>query len=157
MNAHISIIIITLKLQSSNKYDRSVTNDHAWTWMQKMCNYMWFYNKHSAFINKHVKINHIEDFLINKTLKLWMTKQHHSDMLNNSIWHDHPDQIDTVNQLFNMIIKTCDELNQQEWIKCDYYSLMQISSVCDFSADLLFLTYHINLSSLQDTVYNHFK
>ena len=68
-------------------------------------------------------------------------------MLNNSIWHDYPDQIDTVDQLFNMIIKTCGELNQQEWIKCDYYSLMQTSSVCDFSADLLFLVYHINSSS----------
>ena len=78
-------------------------------------------------------------------------------MLNNSIWHDHSDQIDTVNQLFNMITKTCDKLNQQEQIKHDYYSLMQTSSVCNFSADLLFLVYHINLSSLQDTIHDHFK
>ena len=56
-----------------------------------------------------------------------------------------------------MTIKTCDKLNQWEWIKCDYYSLMQISSVCDFSANLLFLVYHINFSSSQDTIYDHFK
>ena len=118
---------------------------------------MWFYDKHSAFIDECVKINHIRDFLTDKTLKLWMTKQHHSDMLNNSIWHDHPDQIDTVDQLFDMIIKTCGELNQQEQIKHDYYSLMQTSSVCDFLADLLFLMYHINLSSSQDTVCDHFR
>ena len=41
-------------------------------------------------------------------------KQHHSDMLNNSIQHGHSDQINTVDQLFDMIIKTCGELNQQE-------------------------------------------
>ena len=86
-----------------------------------------------------------------------MMKQHHSDMLNNSIQHDHSDQIDTVNQLFNMITKTCGELNQQEQIKRDYYSLMQTSSVCDFSADLLFLAYCINPSPLQDTVHDHFE
>ena len=56
-----------------------------------------------------------------------------------------------------MITKTCDELNQQKQIKHNYYSLMQTSSVCDFSANLLFLMYHINLSSLQDTVYNYFE
>ena len=56
-----------------------------------------------------------------------------------------------------MITKTCDKLNQQEQIKCDYYSLVQTSSVCDFSADLLFLVYCINLSSSQDTVCDYFK
>ena len=40
LNAHVSVIIITLKLQSSCKYDKSVVNDCAWTWMQKMYNYM---------------------------------------------------------------------------------------------------------------------
>ena len=34
---------------------------------------------------------------------------------------------------------------------------MQTSFVCDFLADLLFLTYYINLSSSQDTVHDHFK
>ena len=72
---------------------------------------MQFYNKHLAFIDKHVKINHIRDFLTDKVLKLWMIKQHHFNMLNNSIWYNYSDQINTVNQLFNMIIKTCDKLN----------------------------------------------
>ena len=40
LNAYMSVTITTLKSQSFNKYDRSVINDHAWTWMQKMCNYM---------------------------------------------------------------------------------------------------------------------
>ena len=111
LNAYVSVTIITSKLQSFSKYDRSVINDHAWTWMQEMCNYMWFYDKHSAFIDKHVKINHIRGFLTSKVLKLWMIKQHCSDMLNNSIWHGYSNQVDTVDQLFNMIIKTCDELN----------------------------------------------
>ena len=56
-----------------------------------------------------------------------------------------------------MITKTCGELNQQEWIKHNYYSLMQTSSVCDFLADLLFLVYHINPSPSQDTVCDYFK
>ena len=56
-----------------------------------------------------------------------------------------------------MIIKTCGELNLQKQIKCDYYSLVQSSSICNFSADLLFLVYHINSSSLQDTVCDYFK
>ena len=70
LNAHVSVMITALKSQSSSKYDRSVMNDHAWTWMQEMHNYMWFYDKHSAFVDEHVKINHIRDFLTNKTLKL---------------------------------------------------------------------------------------
>ena len=40
LNAHVSVMITALKSQSSSKYDRSVMNDHAWTWMQEMCNYM---------------------------------------------------------------------------------------------------------------------
>ena len=39
LNAHASVIIVTSKSQSSNKYDESVVNDCVWTWMQKMCNY----------------------------------------------------------------------------------------------------------------------
>ena len=70
LNAHVSVMIITLKSQSFNKYDKSVTNNHVWIWMQKMCNYMWFYNKHSAFIDECVKINHIKDFLTDITMKL---------------------------------------------------------------------------------------
>ena len=31
LNAHASVTIITLKSQSSSKYDRSIMNDHAWT------------------------------------------------------------------------------------------------------------------------------
>ena len=31
LNAHASVIIITLKSQSPSKYDESVINDHAWT------------------------------------------------------------------------------------------------------------------------------
>ena len=40
LNAHVSVMIAALKSQSSSKYDRSVTNDHVWTWMQEMHNYM---------------------------------------------------------------------------------------------------------------------
>ena len=70
LNAHVSVMIAALKLQSSSKYDKSVMNDHVWIWMQKMCNYMWFYDKHSAFVDKCVKINYIRDFLTDKMLKL---------------------------------------------------------------------------------------
>ena len=31
LNAHVSVTITALKLQYSNKYDRSITNDYAWT------------------------------------------------------------------------------------------------------------------------------
>ena len=31
LNAHASVMIAALKLQSSSKYDESITNDHAWT------------------------------------------------------------------------------------------------------------------------------
>ena len=70
LNAHVSVIITALKLQSSSKYDRSVVNNCVWTWMQEMHNYIWFYNKHSAFVNECVKINHIRGFLTDKVLKL---------------------------------------------------------------------------------------
>ena len=56
-----------------------------------------------------------------------------------------------------MIIKTCKELNQQEYIKHDYYSLVQTTSIYDFSFNLLFLAYYINFSLNNDTIYDYFK
>ena len=144
---------VELRFQISSRYDVKVDNNACLKWIEKIRDYIDFYDKRDDNFSKIHQISLIAFYLKNFVRKLWFVRK----IKSNSLSLNHSDKIKTLKAFFAIIKHAFKNINEEKRSKFEYYSLCQIISVWKYAYVLLQLIEKLSFKSLNVKTKKIFK
>ena len=139
----VSQFFVELRFQTLSCYDEKIDNNVCLKWIDKIRDYIDFYDKRDDNFSKNHKIWLIAFSLKNFARKLWFVQKIKSHSLSSNC----SSKIEILKTFFAVIRHAYENINEKERRKFEYYFLCQIISVLKYVYVLLQLIEKLSFKS----------